>query len=337
VERAALITGVAGQDGIYLSRLLQAQGYRVTGSVSPGSLNRVHLAVYLSGVEIVEVDVRDGVGMCALLDACRPDEVYNLAALSSVGSSLSDVARVKEVNEDAVLQLVELLLRQRDEHGVMPRLFQASSSQIFGSAEQQPQDEDTPHRPQSPYAAAKTVAHDRVVAARQSDGLFACNGILFNHESPLRPTTFVTRKITRAAAEISAGLRDEVQLGNLDVHRDWGAAADHVRAMWLMLQQETPADYVIATGVASSLRDVVELAFTGAGIEDPWRHVQADPAMMRPADLPQTWGNPARAEAELGWAATTSLAELIAGMVAVDVERIRSGVEESPAYLDWPT
>jgi GDPmannose 4,6-dehydratase len=337
VERAALITGVAGQDGVYLSRLLRAQGYRVTGSVSPGSLNRARLAPYLSGVEIVEVDVCDVEAMRALLDGLRPDEVYNLAALSSVRSSARDVTRVRDVNERAVLQLLEMLIGYRDEFGTAPRLFQASSSEIFGATEQQPQDEHTPHRPQSAYAAAKTMAHDGVVEARQSAELFACNGILFNHESPLRPTSFVTRKITRAVAEISAGQRSELQLGNLDVHRDWGDAADHVRAMWLMLQQDEPADFVIATGTLSSLRDVVELAFAGVGIDDPWRYVRTDPTLMRPADIPQTWGNPARANEALGWTATTSLAEVIDAMVAVDVERIASGVEESPAYLDRPT
>jgi GDPmannose 4,6-dehydratase len=337
VERAALITGVAGQDGVYLSRLLRAQGYRVTGSVSPGSVNRVRLAPYLSGVEIVEVDVCDVEAMWALLVDVGPDEIYNLAALSSVRSSAHDANRVRDVNERAVLQLVETLLGYREEFGTSPRLFQASSSEIFGAAEQQPQDERTPHRPQSVYAAAKTMAHDGVVEARQSRELFACNGILFNHESPLRPTSFVTRKITRAVAEISAGRRSELPLGNLDVHRDWGAAADHVLAMWLMLQQDEPDDYVIATGTTSSLRDVVELAFASVGVDDPWRYVRTDPALMRPADVRQTWGNPARANEVLGWVATTSLAEVIDAMVAVDVERIASGVEESPAYLEWPT
>jgi GDPmannose 4,6-dehydratase len=337
VDRAALITGVAGQDGVYLAKLLLSQGYRVTGSVLPGAVSQARFAPYLLGVEVVETDLRDGEAMRALLATCRPDEVYNLAGLSTVAGSWSDASRVAAVNGEAVLTLLQTLLRCRDDVGVVPRLFQASSAAIFGSAQHQPQDERTPQQPESPYAAAKCVAHNAVVDYRGSAGLFACNGILFNHESPLRSTAFVTRKVTRAVAEIAAGQRSELLLGNLEARRDWGAAADYVRAMQLMLHAEAPADYVIATGVPSSLRDVVELAFGCVGIDDPWRYVREDPELLRPADAPQTWGDPSRAKAELGWSATTSLAELIHGMVMVDVERIRTGVEESPEYVSLPT
>ena len=337
VDRVALVTGVTGQDGVYLARLLRSMDYRVIGTVSPGSTDPIRLRPYLLGVEIVEADIRDGAAMQALLLASRPDEVYNLAALSSVGGSWSDAERVADVNGHAVSRLLESLLHYRTELGFAPRFFQASSSEIFGVSSMQPQDESTPFDPRNPYGTAKRVAHDATVSYRDSHGLFACNGILFNHESPLRPTSFVTRKITLAAAEIAAGRRGELDLGNLDVRRDWGAAADYVRAMWLMLQQPEPADYVIATGTVSSLRDFVEIAFAAAGIDDAWAHVRQDPALMRPADVPQTWGDPSRAEHELGWTATTSLPELIGQMVRADVERVRTGVAESPEFLASPT
>jgi GDPmannose 4,6-dehydratase len=337
VERTAVITGVAGQDGVYLAELLLAKGYRVTGTTAPGSANRARFAPYLDGVEVMEVDLRDDTSMHTLLVATRPDEVYNLAALSSVGASWDDAERVADVNGAAVSRLIDSLFRYRDECGESPRFFQASSSEIFGVAEQQPQNEHTPQAPRNPYGVAKRVAHNSTVRARESRSLFACNGILFNHESPLRSTSFVTRKITRAVAEIASGRRGEVSLGNLDVRRDWGAAADYVQAMWLMLQQATAQDYVIASGSVSSLREFVELAFSSVGISDPWPFVREDPDLMRPADVPQTWGDPTRAKDELGWEASIRLTDLVGQMVAVDMERLRSGVEESPEFLSWPT
>jgi GDPmannose 4,6-dehydratase len=337
VDRAALITGVAGQDGVYLSRLLLSEGYRVVGSVRPGGAEAARMAPYLAGVEIVEVDVCDAEAMRALLRRSRPHEVYNLAALSSVGSSWTDTDRVNEVNNLAVLRLLENLLHYRDEYGDAPRLFQASSAEIFGAADEQPQNERTPHDPGSPYAAAKSAAHDRVMSYRETQGLFACNGILFSHESPLRGTSFVTRKITRGAVEISAGRRAELALGNLDVRRDWGAAADYVRAMWLMLQQPVADDYVIATGTSSSLRDFVELAFAEVGISDAWQYVRTDPTLMRPADIPQTWGDPSRANRELGWTASLTVEQVVVAMVSIDQQRLRRGVDESPEFLSAPT
>jgi GDPmannose 4,6-dehydratase len=332
VDRVALITGAAGQDGVYLARLLGSQGYRVVGTAPPGSRQRTRLAPYLEGVELTEVDVCDRDAMWELLVGVRPDELYNLAAISSVGSSWEDTARVAEVNGDAVVGLRETLNRYRDAFGAAPRFFQASSSEIFGGMTS-PQAEHTRYDPQTPYGAAKLVAHETTVAARDSDELFACNGILFNHESPLRPTSFVSRRITHAVASISCDRADELVLGNLEVSRDWGAAADHVRAMWLMLQRDSAADYVIATGVETTLREVVELAFGCVGIDDPWRFVRADPTRMRPADVPRTVGDPSRAREVLGWAATTALSALVRQMVTVDRERLRSGVEESLDYL----
>jgi GDPmannose 4,6-dehydratase len=337
VERVALITGVAGQDGVYLAKLLLAKGYRVTGTVFPRSAVPGRLDCYLGGVDLIEVDLRDDAAMYGVLVASRPAEVYNLAALSSVGASWADAAQVADVNGAAVARLLDALRRYRDESGEAPRFFQASSSEIFGDAPQQPQNEQTPHDPRSPYAVAKHLAHDATVQARDLHGVFACNGILFNHESPLRAPSFVTRKITRAVAEIAAGSRDEVSLGNLDVRRDWGAAADYVHAMWLMLQQPAAADFVIATRAVTSLREFIETAFRCIGVNDPWPYVRADPELMRPADVPQSWGDPARAKDELGWVASTTVTELIGQMVAVDIERLRSGVEESPEFLSWPT
>jgi GDPmannose 4,6-dehydratase len=332
--KTALITGIAGQDGVYLTRFLRAKGYRVVGSSTSASSSLARLSPYLEGVEIARVDVRDGVGMHDLLVRTRPDEIYNLAAMSSVGASWEHAEEVAEVNGVSVLRMLDWLLRYRDEFTTTPRFYQASSSEIFGLAAQQPQDESTPHYPRSPYGAAKSFAHHITVNYRESYGLFACNGILFNHESPLRATRFVTRKVTRAVAEIKLGLRQELSLGNLDVRRDWGFAGDYVEAMWLMLQQPEPEDFVIATGVASSLRDFVEAAFAYVNIADPWEHIRQDPAMLRPADVPQTWGNPALAGERLGWSPKTSLTALVAHMVETDLERLRTGVEEAPALLE---
>lgn len=336
VNRVALITGVGGQDGVYLARSLRSRGYQVVGTVPPAGLRPLRLAPYLHGVEIVEVDVSDGESMCRLLLDHRPVEVYNLAAMSSVATSWTVAERVAEVNGVAVLRLMESVLRYREIAGEAPRVFQASSSEVFDSATAPPFDEHSPHRPRSPYGAAKSFADHVVAGYRESYGLFACSGILFNHESPLRPASFVTRKIARAAAEISQGVHRRLALGNLDVRRDWGAASDFVEAMWLMLQQPVAADYVIATGAVSSLRDVVETAFDSVGIGRPWTYVDVDPDLVRAAEATQAWGDPALAKQELGWAASTSMAEVIDQMVAVDVARLRGGVEESADLLGWP-
>jgi GDPmannose 4,6-dehydratase len=331
--KTALITGIAGQDGIYLARFLRAKGYRVVGSSAPASASLARLGTYLEGVEIARVDLRDGLAMQELIMRTKPDEIYNLAAMSSVGASWRHAEEVAEVNGMSVLRMLESLLRYRDKFAVAPRFYQASSSEIFGLAAQQPQDEGTPHYPRSPYGASKSFAHHLTVNYRESYGVFACNGILFNHESPLRSTRFVTRKITRGVAEIHLGLREGFSLGNLDVRRDWGFAGDYVKAMWLMLQQSEADDYVIATGVASSIRDFVEVAFACVNISDPWDRIRQDSAMMRPADVPQTWGSSAHAQKRLGWSPTTSFTELVEHMVATDLRRLRTGVEESPALL----
>jgi GDPmannose 4,6-dehydratase len=281
---------------------------------------------------VLEVDVRDTAGMQEVILRVRPDEVYNLAALSSVGASWSDQDQVREVNGTAVLGLLEAILRCRDATGDAPRFFQASSPEVFGGA-QMPIDETTAVDPVSPYGTAKSVAHNATVDARVSEGLFAVNGILFNHESPLRRPSFVSRRITLGVARIVAGQQAELTLGNLATRRDWGAAADYVEAMWLMLQAPRPRDCVIASGVASSVRDLVELAFAAVGIGDPWDRVRTEPTATRPYDRPELWGDPSRARAELGWSASTPLRDVISGMVTVDLARVKAGVEDCPELV----
>ncbi|MCE5288729.1 MAG: GDP-mannose 4,6-dehydratase [Nocardiaceae bacterium] len=328
-EPTALITGVAGQDGIYLARHLLARGYRVIGVTHVA----VPASVYLRGVELQVCDIRDSQSFEVLLRRERPDEIYNLAALSSVGQSWTAAESVAEINAMAVLRILDLLVRLERAIGYSPKFFQASTSEIFGIAEQQPQDEDTPQSPRSPYGSSKAFAHNLTANYRDSLGLFACNGILFNHESPIRPTHFVTRKITRAVAEISLGLSERVVLGNLDARRDWGHAADYVKAMAAILQHDAPDDFVIASGRSASIREFMELAFDAVGIAESARYVDFDPAFLRPAEIPQTWGNPKKAETKLGWTPSSTLRDLVTHMVRADTVRIRTGIEECLGYL----
>ena len=332
-DRTALITGVSGQDGIYLAHHLGALGYRVVGTVLPGSATPDLMAAYLTDVTVIELDVRDRPGFGAALDSFRPDEVYNLAALTSVGASWRNAELVAETNAMSVLRMLEELVAHRARHGEAPRFYQPSSSEMFGISDQQPQTETTPHYPRSPYAAAKSFAHHLTVNYRDSYGLFTCNGTLYNHESPLRGQQFVTRKITRAAAEIALGRREKVTLGNLDVRRDWGSAADYVRSMHLMLQQDAPTDLIIATGRSRPLSELLEVAFEAAGLGDPGRFVEQDPDLMRPADVMDLQGDPTKARELLGWQPAHSFTDVIGHMVRVDMERLRTGVEESASYL----
>ena len=331
--RTALVTGVAGQDGIYLAHHLNELGYRVVGTVLPGSAAPDLMAAYLTDVTVIELDVRDRNGFGEALDAFQPDEVYNLAALTSVGASWRNAELVAETNAMSVLRMLEELVAYRHRHGDAPRFYQPSSSEMFGISDQQPQTENTPHYPRSPYAAAKSFAHHLTVNYRDSYGLFTCNGTLYNHESPLRGQQFVTRKITRAAAEIALGRRDKVTLGNLDVRRDWGSAADYVRSMHLMLQQDAPTDLIIATGQSRPLSELLRVAFEAAGLGDPAPYVEQDPDLMRPADVMDLQGDPTKARELLGWQPTQDFAGIIGQMVRVDMQRIESGVEESASYL----
>jgi GDPmannose 4,6-dehydratase len=329
-----LVTGVGGQDGILLARHLRAHGHRVVGTLAPGTLGSAPTAVYLDGVELVEHDVRDTGGFQALLEQTRPVQVYNLAAFSSVGASFHHAELVEAVNTAAVEGMLRALLRHRARPGPAVRFFQASSSEMFAGSAAPPWREDTARAPLSPYGASKCAAHELVESYRDRHGLFACSGILFNHESQLRGPQFVTRKITRATAEIALRRRTSLTLGNLDVRRDWGAARDHVRAMASMLARDEPADYVIATGQSHSLGELLVVAFAAAGLGDPAPYVVQDPALMRPADVPETLGDATKAHEELGWQPTVGFEEMVGHMVAVDLERVTTGVEESPAYLD---
>lgn len=327
----ALITGVAGQDGVLLARRLLADGHRVVGTRRPGSMPP--LAPYLAGVELREHDIRDDAGFVRLLEAEQPDEIYNLAGFTSVGASWDHRDLVAQVNATAVERVLQALIAWRDRTGREPRFFQASSSEVFGPTAQNPQREDTAHDPQNPYAESKSRAHALTVRAREEYGLFASVGILYNHESPLRDARFVTRKITRAAAGIAAGRRDSLTLGALDVSRDWGAAQDYVAAMQAVLRHDVPGDFIIATGRLHSLKELLELAFAAAGVPDPWAYVRQDESLLRTADSPGLTGDAGKAERELGWTAVTSFEELVAEMVRVDLERLESGVEESPDYV----
>jgi len=326
MSSTALVTGVAGQDGVFLARHLLAEGYRVVGTTQPGVPTT--LLPYLDGVELEEHDLRDAAGFDRLLEVYGPHEIYNLAGFTSVGASWDNRELVTDVNAVAVEAMLRSMAKRP---GV--RFFQASSSEVFGPDATNPQDEATPHDPQNPYAESKSRAHTATVRAREEDGLFACVGVLYNHESPLRPPQFVTRKITRAAVEIAEGLRDSVTLGALDVSRDWGAARDYVKAMHAALQHSGPSDYVIASGRLHTISDLLELAFAAAGIDDPWPHVEQDPALLRKADAPGLSGDADKAHRDLHWSPATSFEDLVREMVSVDQRRVRNGIEEDLDYL----
>lgn len=319
--RLALVTGVAGQDGIHLARRLASRGWRVVGTVRPGDPAAASMSVYLSGVEVVPHDLRDAAGFRDLVAAWRPAGVFNLAGFSSVGASWDHPSLVDEVNGRAVERMLTALVEHRDRHGDDVRFFQA------GSAE-----EDAPGA-SSPYAVSKARARAAVVDARERAGVHAVTATLHNHESPLRPERFVTRKICRAAAAIASGRAESVSLGNLDVARDWGAASDYVDAMVAMLDLDTPHDLVVATGVTHTLRDLLDTAFEAAGLGDPMAYVVQDPSLLRPSDAPVLVADISETRRVLGWEPSTSFEQVISHMVGVDLERLRSGVEESPAYL----
>ncbi|KRB77725.1 hypothetical protein ASE01_05855 [Nocardioides sp. Root190] len=314
-----LVTGAAGQDGIYLARQLLAEGCRVVGTVSPGRSRDRRVLVHLSGVEIVEHDLADADGTREIVLARRPREIYNLAAQSSVAQSWQDPERTEAVNAGAVHRLLDAateLTRQ----GTPVRFFQASSAEVGGAAGD------------SPYAQSKARAEAAVHAARE-DGMHAVCARLHGHESPIRPLRFVTRKITRGAAEIALGRRETLTLGNLDVHRDWGFAGEYVDAFIRLLRHDRPVDVPLGTGRSHSLAELVETAFDAAGVADPWSRIERDPALLRPSDSPLLLADPEPAATLIGWRATTSFADLIARMVEVDLRRLTSGVEESVDHL----
>jgi GDPmannose 4,6-dehydratase len=324
MAKRALITGIGGQDGSYLAELLLDKGYEVHGMVrqgSPTSLDRIaHIA---RDVAIHAADLHDKDSLHRTIKASRPDEVYNLAGTSFVSTSWRDPVTTADLTATGAIRLLEALRASAPD----ARFYQASSSEIFGVPVESPQVESTPITPRTPYGVAKSYAHLITVSYRETYDLFACAGILYNHESPRRGPQFVTRKITRAAAAISAGTADAVALGNLDACRDWGYAEDYVEAMWLMLQQDRPDDYVIATGVEHSVREFVEAAFGHIGL-DPWRHVEHDPTLMRPSEPVRLVGDYSKAREKLGWEPRTSFEELVCLMVDHDLELLGSGVAQ---------
>jgi GDPmannose 4,6-dehydratase len=318
VAKTALITGITGQDGSYLAELLLDKGYRVVGMTRRSSTDSNERIAHLKDrVELRQGDLLDQASLVAALRDTRPDELYNLGAQSFVPTSWNQPVLTAEFTALGVTRLLEAV-RQVDDR---IRFYQASSSEMFGKVRQVPQDETTPFYPRSPYGVAKVYGHFITVNYRESYGLYAVSGILFNHESPRRGLEFVTRKVTDAAARIKLGLARELSLGNLDSQRDWGFAGDYVKAMWLMLQQPEPRDYVIATGQAHSVRDLCRIAFSHVGL-DYEDHVVVDQALVRPAEVDHLLGNAQRARDELGWVPETDFETLVETMVDADLQRL---------------
>jgi len=320
MSKRAIITGITGQDGSYLAELLLSKGYEVIGTVrraSAPSFWRIHHL--LDRITIRPADLLDQLSIIRLVDEVRPHEFYNLAAMSFVPASWDQPMLTGEFNAQGVTRVLEAI-RQVDSS---IRMYQASSSEMFGKVRETPQTELTPFHPRSPYGVSKVFAHYITVNYRESYDLFTVSGMLFNHESPRRGLEFVTRKVTDGVARIKLGLADTLSLGNLDAHRDWGFAGDYVRAMWLMLQRDDARDYVISTGVSHSVRDLVEVAFSHAGLE--WRsYVKLDPKLIRPAEVEHLIGDSTKARTELGWQAEVDFVGLVKMMVDADLERARA-------------
>jgi GDPmannose 4,6-dehydratase len=313
----ALITGITGQDGSYLAELLLDEGYRVVGMTRRSSTATDERIAHLAGrLELIQGDLLDQASLVAALRDVEPTEVYNLAAQSFVPTSWNQPVLTGEFTGLGVTRMLEAV-RQVDPE---IRFYQASSSEMFGKVREVPQTELTAFHPRSPYGVAKAYGHFLTVNYRESYGMYAVSGILFNHESPRRGLEFVSRKVTDGAARIALGLATELPMGNLDAERDWGFAGDYVRAMWLMLQQPEPGDYVIATGIGHSVRELCRIAFARVGL-DYERHVTLDPGLLRPAEVDHLLGDPSKARTVLGWEPTVSFAELIESMVDADVAR----------------
>jgi GDPmannose 4,6-dehydratase len=323
--KKAIITGITGQDGSYLTELLLQKGYEVHGIVRRTStfntarIDHLYRDEHRREARLFRHfgDLSDGTNLTKLMGAIKPDEVYNLAAQSHVRVSFDIPEYTGNVTAIGAIRLLEAI---RDS-GVATKFYQAGTSEMYGNFPQRPQSETTPFAPCSPYAAAKLYAHWITVNYRESFGIYACNGILFNHESPRRGETFVTRKITRAIARIERKLQDKLYLGNLDAKRDWGFAGDYVEAMWLMLQQDKPEDYVIATGETHTVREFLEEAFGYAGLD--WReYVEFDPDYLRPVEVNHLEGNPAKAREKLGWAPKVGFKELVRMMIDADRDQL---------------
>ena len=319
MSRRAIITGITGQDGSYLAELLLEQGYEVIGVTRRLSAPNMQRIEHLRGrIELRPADLLDQMSLLKVVDEVRPHEFYNLAAMSFVPASWDQPLLTGEFNSQGVTRVLDAIRRI----DTSIRFYQASSSEMFGKVRETPQSEETPFYPRSPYGVSKVFAHYITVNYRESYDLFAVSGILFNHESPRRGLEFVTRKVTDGVARIKLGLTDTLALGNLDAHRDWGFAGDYVRAMWLMLQQDTPDDYVIATGVSHSVQDLVETAFSHVGLD--WRtHVKTDPRFLRPAEVDHLIGDSSKARAALDWQPRVDFKGLVTMMVDADLARLR--------------
>ncbi len=341
MAKRALITGVTGQDGSYLTEFLLAKGYEVHGIMRRASLFNTERIDHLyrdphqgGGLRLHYGDLADGSGLRRVLEAVDPDEIYNLGSQSHVKVSFEVPEYTAEVVAIGTLRLIEALRDHVTGSGRPLRYYQAGSSEMFGAAPP-PQNERTPFYPRSPYGASKAAAYWFAVNYREAYGLFIANGILFNHESPRRGETFVTRKITRAVGRIALGLQEKLYLGNLDAERDWGFAGDYVEAMWAMLQEERADDYVIATGEAHSVKEFVERAFAEVGLD--WRrHVAIDPRYFRPTEVDALCGDPAKARRRLGWEPRVGFAELVEMMVAHDLGLARRELAVSKAGFDDP-
>jgi GDPmannose 4,6-dehydratase len=318
MSKRAIITGITGQDGSYLAELLLSKGYEVVGTVRRSSApNFWRIQHILDRITIKPADLLDQLSLIRLVDEVRPQEFYNLAAMSFVPASWDQPMLTGEFNAQGVTRVLEAI-RQVDPS---IKLYQASSSEMFGKVREVPQTELTPFYPRSPYGVSKVFAHYITVNYRESYDLFAVSGMLFNHESPRRGLEFVTRKVTDGVARVKLGRQESLSLGNLDAKRDWGFAGDYVQAMWLMLQQDRPDDYVISTGISHSVRDLVEVAFNHAGLD--WRkHVAMDPKLIRPAEVEHLIGDSSKAAAQLGWSPSVDFAHLVKMMVDADLERV---------------
>jgi GDPmannose 4,6-dehydratase len=321
MAKKALITGITGQDGSYLAELLLDKGYEVYGVVRRLSAPNVwRIQHILERITLLQADLLDQLSLIKAVETVEPDEFYNLAAMSFVPASWDQPMLTGEYNAQGVTRALEAIRRVNPKI----RFYQASSSEMYGRVREVPQTEMTPFYPRSPYGVSKVFGHYITVNYRESYDLFAVSGILFNHESPRRGIEFVTRKVTDGVARIKLGLREHLALGNRDACRDWGFAGDYVRAMWLMLQQDQPDDYVVATGEAHSVQRLVEVAFAHAGLD--WeKHVITDPRFLRPAEVDHLIGNSAKAKEKLGWKPEVSFEQLVQMMVDADIKRLEAG------------
>ena len=316
--KKALITGITGQDGSYLAEFLLGKGYSVYGMVRRASFQRFdRIQHILDRVEIIEGDLTDQSSLDDAMKTIAPDEVYNLASQSFVPTSWNQPVLTADVTGTGVTRMLEAIRKHKPDS----KFYQASTSEMFGKVRETPQSETTPFYPRSPYGVAKVYAHWITINYRESYNIFACSGICFNHESPRRGLEFISRKVTDGVARIKLGLADQLKLGNLEARRDWGFAKDFVEAMWLMLQQDQPEDYVIATGVSHSVRDLVDTAFDYVGLPtEPY--VVIDPKLFRPAEVDILVGDASKAKADLGWTPTSSFKEMIHTMVEADLKRL---------------